>query len=162
MCDYSLMTFPNRLANEGETLVTHKFSTGSIGFVSPMDLCAPVPVRPPCVNVSLWGKVRGWFAAPPARPAIPAVCIPPGARLRVQSVPVNIQRVFKAEPGDDVLFTEITATWGQFRDGLRVREKEEILLQSLGEGLEVQVIDLASSQEVPQREEYTYSLVPRR
>jgi len=162
MCDYSLMTFPNRLANEGETLVTHKFSTGSIGFVSPMDLCAPVPVRPPCVNVSLWGKVRGWFAAPPARPAIPAVCIPPGARLRVQSVPVNIQRVFKAEPGDDVLFTEITATWGQFRDGLRVREKEEILLQSLGEGLEVQVIDLASSQEVPQREEYTYSLDPRR
>jgi hypothetical protein len=162
MCDYSLMTFPNRLASEGEILVTHKFSTGSIGFVSPMDLCAPVPVRPQCVNDSLWSKVRGWFAAPPARPPIPAVCIPPGARLKVQSVPVNIQRVFRAAPGDDVLFTEITATWGQFRDGLRVQGKEEILLQSLGEGLEVQVIDLASSQEAPQREEYTYSLVPRR
>lgn len=162
MCDYSLMTFPNRLANEGEILVTHKFPTGSIGFVSPMDLCAPAPVRPPCVNVSAWSKVKGWFAAAPARPTIPAVCIPPGARLKVQSVPVKIQHVLRAERGDDVLFTEITATWGQFRDGLRVRGKEEILLQSLGEGLEVQVIDMASSQEVPQREEYTYSLVPRR
>jgi hypothetical protein len=162
MCDYSLMTFPNRLANEGEILVTHKFSTGSIGFVSPVDLCAPSPIRSQCVEVSFWGKVRNWFAQPPSRSPIPAVCVPPGARLKVQSVPVNVRRVFRAEPGDDVIFTEITATWGQFRDGLRVQGKEEILLQSLGEGLEVQVIDLASSQEVPQREEYTYSLVPRR
>lgn len=162
MCDYSLMTFPNRLANEGETLVTHKFSTGSIGFVSPLDLCAPSPVRPQCVDVSFWSKVRGWFAAPPAGSPIPAVCVPPGARLKVQSVPMNVRRVFRAEPGDDVVFTEITATWGQFRDGLRVQHNQEILLQSLGEGFEVRVIDLASSPEVPQPEEYTYSLVPRR
>ncbi len=162
MCDYSLMIFPNRLANEGEILVTHKFSTGAIGFVSPMDLCAPAAVRPQCVTVSFWSKVRDWFAVPPGRTTIPAVCVPPGASLKVHSVPVNIQRVFRAAPGDDVFFTEMSATWGQFRDGLRVQGKEEILLQSLGEGLAVQVLDLVSSQEAPQREEYTYSLVPRR
>lgn len=161
MCDYSLMNFPNRLANEGEVLVTHKFSTGSIGFVSPMELGVPTPVRHQCVNDTFWSKVRGWFATP-AQATIPAVCVPPGARLQVQSVPDQIRSVFQAEPGDDVVFTEITATWGQFRDGLRVPGSKEILLQSLGEGLEVRVIDLASSEDAPRREENTYTLVPHR
>jgi hypothetical protein len=161
MCDYSLMNFPNRLANEGEVLVTHKFSTGSIGFVSPMDLGVPTPVRPQCVNDSFWSKFKGWFAAPP-HATIPAVCVPPGARLQVQSVPDHVQRVFRAEPGDDVIFTEISATWGQFRDGLRIQGGHEVLLQSLGEGLEVRVIDLASSEDAPRREENIYTLVPRR
>lgn len=162
MCDYSLMIFPNRLANEGESLVTHKFSTGSIGFVSPIDLCAPSPPHPHCTDVSFWGKVSSWFAAPAARPPIPAVCIPPGARLKVQFVPTNARGVFRKEPGDDVVFTETTASWGQFRDALRVEGNREILLQYLGEGLEVQVVDLASSPQVPHREEYAYTLVPRR
>jgi hypothetical protein len=161
MCDYSLMTFPNRLANEGEILVTHKFSTGSIGFVSPMELGA-VPPSPQCTNAEFWSKVKAWFASPPVRSAIPAVCIPPGARLIVQSVPDRVQQLLQAKPGDEVLFTETTATWGQFRDALRIRANQEILLQSLVEGLEVQIISMASSEETPTREVYSYSLVPHR
>ena len=47
MCDYSLMGIPNRLAEEGEVLVTHRFSTGSLGFASPSDLCKTAhPARP--------------------------------------------------------------------------------------------------------------------
>jgi hypothetical protein len=38
MCDYSLMGIPNRLAEEGEDLVAHRFPTGSVGFASPRDL----------------------------------------------------------------------------------------------------------------------------
>ena len=38
MCDYSLMAVPNRLAKEGEELVSHRFPTGSVGFASPGDL----------------------------------------------------------------------------------------------------------------------------
>lgn len=161
MCDYSLMTFPNRLANEGEILVTHKFSTGSIGFVSPTELGA-VPPSPQCTNAEFWSKVKAWFAGPPVRSAIPAVCIPPGARLIVQSVPDRVQQLLQAKPGDEVIFTETTATWGQFRDALRIRANQEILLQSLGEGLEVQIISMASSEETPTREVYSYSLVPHR
>jgi hypothetical protein len=162
MCDYSLMTFPNRLANEGETLVTHKFSTGSIGFVSPMDLCAPPPIQPECVDASFWSKMRGWFAPPAVNSAIPAVCVPPGARLIVQSIPDRAQQRLEAKPGDEVIFTETTATWGQFRDALSIKANREILLQSLGEGLEVQVISMAPSEETPTHEVYSYSLVPHR
>ena len=45
MCDYSLMVIPNRLAQEGEELVTHRFWTGSLGFASPLDMCkAALPI----------------------------------------------------------------------------------------------------------------------
>src|ERR1017187_1728005 len=38
MCDYSLYEFPNRLAREGEELVTYRFPLGSLGLVSPVEL----------------------------------------------------------------------------------------------------------------------------
>ena len=38
MCDYSLQGLPNRLAGEGEQLVTHRFPTQSIGLASPWKL----------------------------------------------------------------------------------------------------------------------------
>ena len=41
MCDYSLANVPNRLAVEGEQLVLHRFSGGSIGLTSPAEL-API------------------------------------------------------------------------------------------------------------------------
>jgi hypothetical protein len=34
MCDYSLHGIPNRLAEEGEVLVVHRFFTGSKGLTS--------------------------------------------------------------------------------------------------------------------------------
>src|ERR1035438_785449 len=38
MCDYSLYEFPNRLAREGEELVTYRFPSGSMGLASPVEL----------------------------------------------------------------------------------------------------------------------------
>lgn len=38
MCDYSLYAIQNRLAEEGEELVLHRFETGTIGFTSAWDL----------------------------------------------------------------------------------------------------------------------------
>jgi len=38
MCDYSLMGVPNRLAQQGEYLVTHRFRTGSLGL-APAGTC---------------------------------------------------------------------------------------------------------------------------
>ncbi len=47
MCDYSLMAVPNRLAQEGEELVMHRFPTGSLGLASPVDL--KPAARPPAL-----------------------------------------------------------------------------------------------------------------
>jgi len=35
MCDYSLHGLDNRLAEEGEVLIVHRFYTGSKGLTSP-------------------------------------------------------------------------------------------------------------------------------
>jgi hypothetical protein len=161
MCDYSLMTFPNRLANEGEILVTHKFSTGSIGFVSREELDSHPPLAP-CAPVGLWSRAKAWLLPQPTRSALPAVCIPPGARLKVQLIPRRMRERLNAEPEEEVIFTQITAAWNQFRDAFRTKSKQEILLQTVGEGLQIQVVSLSLADEAqPAREEYSYSMVPR-
>jgi hypothetical protein len=161
MCDYSLMTFPNRLANESEILVTHKFSTGSIGFVSLDELCNARQVEQ-CAPAGLWGKLRVFFAVPAERPTIPAVCIPPGARLKARLIPERTRRTLHTQPGEELTFTQVRASWNQFRDALRTTSGQEILLQAVGVGLQIQVVSLALAEEVRPHEEFSYNLVPRR
>jgi hypothetical protein len=89
MCDYSLMAVPNRLAREGEKLVTHRFESGSMGMASPSDLqprSDPQPGRPK----TFWSALKEAFA-PPERKRVPAVCIPPGAHLLLQDIPERLQ-----------------------------------------------------------------------
>lgn len=162
MCDYSLMNVPNRLANEGEILVTHKFATGSIGFASPYEIAdSQVPARPE--PGSFWNKVWAWFVARPAVCQVPAVCIPPGAQLKILTVSESMRSLSGAEPLDEVTFTQITANWNQYRDALRTRTGQEILLQTIGEGVTAVVANLSLVEErKPVREGYNYTLVPRR
>ena len=64
MCDYSLAYFPNRLAVEGEQLVVHRFPCGTLGLASS--------------RRTLWQRL---FPS-----GVPAVCVPPGARLRIEDI----------------------------------------------------------------------------
>src|SRR6185437_136278 len=77
MCDYSLMMIPNRLAIEGEELVAHRFQSGSLGLVSCFDYDRWLNQRPK----SIWQRFKAWCSAD--NEPTPVVCIPPGARLRV-------------------------------------------------------------------------------
>lgn len=45
MCDYSLMSIPNRLAVEGENLIARRFRTGTMGLASPSApaVCVCIP-----------------------------------------------------------------------------------------------------------------------
>ena len=74
MCDYSLVNVPNRLAEEGETLVVHVFPTGTKGLASPADL---EPAEKP------HGAFR-LLCGLGMSSDVCAVCIPPGARLLLQ------------------------------------------------------------------------------
>src|SRR6266581_6319604 len=40
MCDYSLMSLPNRLAVCGDELIVHRFELGAIGLASAADVCS--------------------------------------------------------------------------------------------------------------------------
>lgn len=87
MCDYSLFTMPNRLAAEGEEPVVHRFPTGSIGLTSPADLRRMEDAG--CERDASGDFLTSLTAifAEPDRDLVPAVCAPPGARLRLHGLP---------------------------------------------------------------------------
>src|SRR5437773_4990783 len=129
MCDYSLAGVPNRLAVEGEQLVVHRFSTGSVGLASP------------CSSLS--------------SKETPAVCIPPGARLRLRDIPQALQLGLNAT--EEVTFVQLSAEAYQYRDAVRFQNGREVLLQRLRSGQRVEVLNLCSresrEEEHQQREE---------
>ena len=122
MCDYSLAGIPNRLAVEGEQLVVHRFCTGSLGLASP---CSPLLSK-----------------------ETPAVCIPPGARLRLRDIPQALRLGLNAT--EEVTFVQLSAEAYQYRDAVRFQNGREILLQRLGCGQQVEVLSLASS-DIPEK-----------
>ena len=160
MCDYSLMNVPNRLAKEGEELVAHRFPTGSLGLASPADVKRPLPPRI-VAKRGFFDRLRDYFN-PPMNEPVAAVCIPPGARLRLQDIPVRTQHEFGVGPVEEVTFTQITAAVNSYRDAVRFHNGREIRLQEMREGQRVKVLDLSLAEELDLdqvlREELSYRL----
>jgi hypothetical protein len=146
MCDYSLHAIPNRLSVEGEQLVTHRFPTFSIGLASPADLEKAVSAHRESQKEerSWWMRFKIWFSQAPVRSEeVPAVCIPPGARLLLRDIPEETRQEFAVGPVEEVTFTELTPNAYRYRDGVRFDNGREVLLQHLREGLSVDVLSLA-------------------
>ena len=147
MCDYSLCGIPNRLAREGEELVVHKFTTGSMGLASPADLpstepaCEAVPKRTLWQSLT-WQTIKSFFEPIHEPEAVPAVCIPPGARLMVRGVPAKWQHLLRVSAEEAVVFTQISADVNTYRDAIRFENGCQIRLQELCEGMRVEVLSL--------------------
>jgi hypothetical protein len=162
MCDYSLMAVPNRLAQEGEELVAHRFPTGSLGLASAADLKRasdpPMPGRK-----GFWRTAMEFFNPPKADPVC-AVCIPPGARLRLQDIPGRLQHELGVCSTEEVVFTQISAAVNSYRDAVRFGNGREVRLQELREGQRVSVLDLSVAEDLDlerlreERAEFTYRL----
>jgi hypothetical protein len=149
MCDYSLHVYPNRLAAAGEELVVHRFGGASLGLASPSDL-RPVITASTCDSTSKkpwsWTAIKEWFLAnsPQGQPdkRIPAVCVPPGARLLLKDIPTGLQRKLGVGEVEEVTFVEISAEVNTYRDAVRFKNSCQLLLQALHEGQRVTVLSL--------------------
>ena len=142
MCDYSLMAIPNRLAVSGEELVVHRFEAGAVGLASAIDLRRRQDCRK-AQSHGFWSTLKE-FLNPSDVQSIPAICIPPGARLLVQDIPVKLQRECGfLEEVEEAVFTQITAVVNTFRDAVRFQNGVEVLLQRFDEGQRVRVLDLS-------------------
>jgi hypothetical protein len=112
-----------------------------MGFASPMDLqpeLIPLSLRLKNVWSNLWGS-----RSPRKSRCVVAVCIPPGAHLRVWDIPEYLQREINVRRTEEVTFTQITASPFRYRDALRFRNGCELLLQRLEEGQRVRVLSLS-------------------
>jgi hypothetical protein len=141
MCDYSLHGLPNRLAVEGEELVAHRFITGAIGLTSPAELCRAANYNNGSEKQSFWSRIKGAIF-PPTFAETPAVCIPPGARLRMTGIPAGLQRELGVGEDETVTFTQTTALANTYHDAVRFENGRQVLLQMLREGQGVRVLSL--------------------
>jgi hypothetical protein len=146
MCDYSLMAVPNRLAQEGEDLVTYRFPTGSLGLAAPDDV-KRATAPPSRQTKTIWTRVAEFFNPPRTAPVC-AVCIPPGARLQLQDIPARLQNECAVGSCENVTFTQISAAVNSYRDAVRFPNGREVRLQELREGQRVTVLDLSVAEEL--------------
>ncbi|MGH9448177.1 MAG: hypothetical protein ACRD3O_21020 [Terriglobia bacterium] len=157
MCDYSLMTIPNRLAENGEDLVVYRFSTGSRGFTSLSDRRKMEDSQREQSRQGFWSRLKRNLFDSPKTSSLPAVCIPPGARLKLQDIPVRLQQDLQVDPVEEVIFTELTAVTGNYRDAIIFPNGRHVLLQRLDEGQRAKVLDLSSAEAVQPYEEWSDS-----
>jgi hypothetical protein len=128
MCDYSLHAHPNRLAAEGETLISTRFPGGSMGFTSPTET--------PCtVSADRHHDAK----------TLVAVCIPPGAQLVLENIPARLQQELSVSDTEFVTFTQLGLEAYTHRDAVRFENGREILLQRLNENQRARVLSLANA-----------------
>jgi hypothetical protein len=151
VCDYSLMNVPNRLANVGEELVTHRFPAGALGLASPSDLPQPMSERVPKPGSWTWLKL---LFTPERSPAVPAICVPPGSRLLLHDIPHHRRERWHVGGTEEVTFTQLTAAAATFRDAIRFDNGRQALFQELSEGQRVKVLDMSLHEPIEHQEFY--------
>lgn len=144
MCDYSLMGVPNRLAREGEDLITHTFSSGSRGLTPDTEATEKntVQIRWKCMQ-GLFDKLFGKVEIEKV-----AVCVPPGARLLLRDIPEDLRNSLEVGSTEEVTFTQLTAEAYEYRDAVRFENGRELLLQSLKKGQRIKVLQLSGTDEI--------------
>ena len=142
MCDYSLGGLPNRLAVDGEELIVHRFSTHSIGLASSADLQIMKMSEARQRNQSLWQRINSLFSPAPDCRSVLAVCVPPGARLVLKSIPMDLRCKWSVGADESVYFMQTSAEVNTYRDALHFRTGRQVLLQDLREGMRVTVVSL--------------------
>lgn len=119
MCDYSLEMYRSRPARVGEQYVTTQFASGSVGLTAPGD----------CHT---------------------AVCLMADTKLKLEHIPERVQRTFCLTASEEAVFVrmERSGFFGHFRgetgshrDAIRFGNGAEVLLQRLGAGIKVSIID---------------------
>jgi hypothetical protein len=135
MCDYSLHGIENRLAEEGEGLVVHRFHTGSKGLTSPEHL---KPTEPP---KGLMALLTRKFAAESKECA---VCIPDGAKLMLHEIPKALQQAHGLATTEAVTFRQLSANAATYRDAVEFKNGVTVRVQDLEEGQGVEVLALSS------------------
>jgi len=135
MCDYSLYTIENRLAEQGEVLIVHRFHSGSKGLTSPEYLKRAE--RPK----GLMAALKRMFAAQSEECA---VCIPDGAKLMLHGSSTVLQKVHGFSASEAVTFRQLSANAATYRDAIEFENGVRLCLQDLEEGQTVEILTLSS------------------
>lgn len=144
MCDYSLNEVRSRLAIEREWLVTYRFPTGTIGLASRLEVQRDEADLSQGVRTSWWSTFKDCVRPVHKSRDVGAVCIPPGARLRMYCFSDPTIQDLHIQPVMDVVFAQLSALEYQYRDAIDLRNGRTILMQKLPEGIHFEVLSMGS------------------
>lgn len=145
MCDYSLHAQDNRLARDGDELVLTAFPGGSLGFAE----ASALPKESWLAQARRYlGYLRGRGRAAEPDRCLMAVCLPPGAEVRVAGIPVRFQKALGLPETSAAVFDQVSADAYTYRDALRFGSNRPILLQRFDAGLRVTVLRAGSTPRV--------------
>ncbi len=142
MCDYSLMMLPNRLATEGEELVAHRFQNGTTGLVAGYDFKLWQAERK---SKGFWQRLVSCF--PSVTCPTPVVCVPPGARVLLESLSGFPRDRFGLGESEIATFTQLSAEVNENRDALCFDNGPIVRLGMLAEGQRVRILTLSRPEE---------------
>ncbi len=144
MCDYSLCGIPNRLATEDDQLALYRFRTGSMGLAAVSDLEREILARENRAKGGWWTRFKTFIAGTDVS-QIPAVCVPPGARLVARNIPEDLRKQLDVADEEDVVFVQTSMEANTYRDAIQFRNGRQMRLQNLPSGLRMDVVSLSGS-----------------
>ncbi|PYT18685.1 MAG: hypothetical protein DMG59_03285 [Acidobacteria bacterium] len=116
-----------------------------MGLASPSDLQSIEAVEPSAPAKGFWHRLKRFFEPPPQPREAPAVCVPPGAHLILKNIPADLQREWRVERDEGVVFVQTSANVNSHRDAIQFHNGRQVRLQDLNEGLRVEVLSLAGA-----------------
>ena len=78
--------------------------------------------------------------------------MPPGAHLLLKNIPVELQRQWRVQDDASAFFVQVSATENAYRDAVQFPNGRQVLLQSLREGMLVQVLSLGGVEAVDEQD----------
>jgi hypothetical protein len=164
MCDYSLHNHKTKLATEGEQLFVNLFKGGSQGLASCQELktirsIQPAPTHGFIRRCFHWiSELRRVAKSSEEKFNLTAICVPPGARLRLVGFSSRLQKQWGVDADEEVTFLQETAEPFRYRDAVQFdhslsggpRKGEDldiVSLQKLPVGLRVVVLSLDLEEE---------------
>jgi hypothetical protein len=126
-----------RLAIEGEVLITYRFHTGWIGLASPVEIAAANRIEGRRSLWSAWMRLLEICLQPDRTPS---VRVSPGTHLRVNPVPNEIAVEYAVGTIEDVTFVHLAGSGCLHRDAIRFGNGRHVLLQRFREGVVFQVL----------------------
>src|SRR5262249_51913601 len=129
MCDFSLDVRNTRLAEVGDQLFINLFHAGSKGLASRADFLAARP--------GLLKRITDFFTMTEDNTLknLPAVCIPPGARLGLSGIPKWMQDKYGVGESEGATFVHLTYESFRYRDAVEFANGARALLQVFPQGV---------------------------
>ena len=149
MSNDSLFATRNRLVAEGEQLVLHNVSTGSLDLVSVADIGADEWSRSHPRKSTFWHGIARCFEsenAPYGSPPVLAVWVPSGTYLILKDLSKFLQQRYGLEEEEGAIYLQPDAGDGTSGGELRFNNGALIQLRELRAGQLVEVLSLAGTQ----------------